>query len=149
MFQTAVANLVADFNRKLCANGARYVLIYADTDPLGCMNLRCSSNYEHEQIGPLLGAMLEAGEKVKLMLADLLKARPLLMPAPVVVSTAEVEAGACPGCGAAWNGRDVHQCPTPAFVEVPTEQAVQMLLDALMTNLQLRGGKPSAIIQPG
>jgi hypothetical protein len=132
MFQTAIANLVADFNRKLCANGARYVLIYADADSLGRMSVRCSSNYPQDQIGPLLGALLEAGDKVKQMLTDLFKAHPMQLPA--TIDPANLSAEEAP----------------PELVEVPTEQAVQMVLDALMTSLKLRGAeKASPIIQPG
>jgi len=131
MFQTAIANLVAKFNRKLCANGARYVLVYADADALGRMSVRCSSNYPQDQIGPLLGSLLEVGERAKQMLSDLFKAHPMRLPAPV-----DSENPPAPDAA-------------PEFVEVPTEQAVQMLLDALMLNLQLRGGKPaSAVIVP-
>jgi hypothetical protein len=132
MFQTAIANLVADFNRKLCANGASYVLVYADTDALGRMSVRCSSNYPQGQIGPLLGSLLEPSEALKQMLSDLFKAQPMRVLAPV-----DPENPPAPDAA-------------PAFVEVPTEQAVQMVLDALMINLQLRGVKPaSAIIVPG
>jgi hypothetical protein len=130
MFLTPVANLVADFNRKLCANGARYVLIYADADALGRMSIRCSSNYPTEEIGPLLGALLEAGDKVKQMLIDLFKAHPMQLPLPAPVDPA-IDA-------------------PPELVDVPTEQAVQMVLDALMTNLKLRGAEnASPIIRPG
>jgi hypothetical protein len=136
MFQTAIANLVADFNRKLCANGASYVLVYADTDALGRMSVRCSSNYPQEKIGALLGSLLEAGDTVKQMLADLFKAHPMRLPAQLEA----VSDGVVPPAADA----------PPAFVEIPTEQAIIMVLDALMTNLQLRGAKPeSPILLPG
>jgi len=134
MFQTAIANLVAEFNRKLCANGARYVLVYADTDALGRMSVRCSSNYPQGQIGPLLGSLLEAGDKIRQMLTDLFKAHPMLLPAQPV------------GDGVASAVSDA----SLALVEVPTEQAVEIVLEALMANLKLRGAQPaSPILLPG
>jgi hypothetical protein len=123
MFQTPIANIVSDFNQQLCANGARYVLLYVDADILGQLNVRCSSNYQKENIGPLLGSMLEAGEAVKEMLSDLFKAHPMRLPEPI-----DPEAPEAP----------------PKLVEVPVEQAVAMVLDALLTNLQLRGAKPAS-----
>lgn len=125
MFQSPLANLIADFNRQLCAQGARYVLLYVDANAVGELGLRCSSNYPAEHVGPLLGSMLEPGEELRLMLSDLFKAHPMRLPAPV----------------------DPENPPAiPEFVEVPTEQAVEMVLSTIFTNLQLKGAKRASPI---
>lgn len=133
MFPTPVGVLVKQTGQRFSELGAVYVLLYVDTvDARGRLDIRMSSNYQDEQIGPLLGSLLEPGEKVKQMLADLFKTRPL-----------RVQVESMGSEGAPAQGED------PVFVDVPTDQAVEMVLAALMPNLQLKQAKPkSSIIVP-
>lgn len=145
MFQSPLANLIADFNRQLCAQGSRYVLLYVDANAVGELSLRCSSNYPAEHIGPLLGSMLEPSERLRLMLSDLFKAHPMQLP-DIHCATCKhgLHDGTCGLC--TEEGRCLCHDGKPALVEVPTEQAVEMVLAAIFTNLQLKGAKQASPI---
>lgn len=134
MFQSQIANIVAEFNRQLCMHGARYALVYVDTVSAvtGQLGVRMSSNVEPPAIASLFGSLLEPGEEVKQMLSDLFKAHPLMLPVPV-----DPENPPAPDA-------------TPVLIEVPVEQAVEVTLSALLTNLRLKDAqKPSPIVLPG
>jgi len=133
MFTSPIANAIKAFNHKLCELGCHYALIYTDVDVVsGQVGIRMSSNFNNEQVAGLLGSLLEPSEKARDMLTELFKAHPLRFPAPVDPENPPAA--------------DV----TPVLVEVPTEEAVEMVLSALLTNLQLKGAKkPSPIILPG
>jgi hypothetical protein len=132
MLQSPIANTVANVNRELCSHGCRYALIYVDASVNGQVSVRMSSNVEPQHIAGMLGSMLEPGEAVKQILSDLFKAHPMVMAAPI-----DPENPPAPDA-------------TPVLVEVPVEQAVEMVLATLLTNLQLKGAKPaSPIIQLG
>ena len=127
--------LIATINQELCKAGCRYALVYTDMDPLGRMNVRMSSNVETQQIAALLGSLLEPGEKVKQLLADVFKAHP--MQAAVAPNPPDPNI-------------DPDEQETPALVEVPVEDAVKLVLETLLTNLQLKGAdKASRIVVPG
>ena len=134
MFNSALANFIAAINQRFCEHGYHYALIYADTTNVttGEVGMKLSSNFAPEQLGPLLGSMLEAGEVVKKMLRELFEAHPL----QALATPMPVE-GEVPVSG--------------ELVEVPTEQAVEMVLAALLSNLQLKGSakKPSPIVLLG
>ena len=134
MFSSPIATVIKSFNHKLCELRCHYALIYTDTVDLsaGQVGIRMSSNVEPEKIAALLGSLLEPGEKARAMLTDLFKAHPMRFPAPFDPENP-------PAADA-----------TPVLVEIPTDQAVEMVLTALLTNLQLKGAKkPSPIIMPG
>jgi hypothetical protein len=133
MFTSPIATLIKAFNHKLCELQCHYALIYTDTDVLsGQVAIRMSSNFNNEQAASLLGSLLEPGEKARAMLTELFKTHPLRFPAPIDPANPPAPDA------------------TPVLVEVPTAEAVEMVLEALLTNLQLKGAKqPSPIIALG
>ena len=134
MFTSPIANLIKAFNHKLCELRCSYALIYSDMVDLsaGTVGIRMSSNVEPDKIASLLGSLLEPGEKVRAMLTELFKAHPLRFPAPIDPANPPAPDA------------------TPVLVEVPTAEAVEMVLEALLTNLQLKAAKqPSPIIALG
>lgn len=117
------SQIVAQFNQNMCASGTSYVVIYTDTvDVLtGKLGVRMGSNVQPAQIAGLLGSLLEPGARVRGLLSDLFKAHPLQVPkAPVDPNDPEAK---------------------PEFVEVPVEQAVEMVVGLLMTNMELKGAQ--------
>lgn len=130
MFHTPIANIIANFNQQLCQHGCHYALIYVDAVNMttGQLGVKMSSNVEPEKIAGLLGSLLEPGEQVRSMLTGLFKAHPLRLPAtPDPKNPPAADA-------------------TPVLVEVPVDQAVDMALTALLTNLQIKGAKKASPI---
>lgn len=134
MFPTPLSQLINRFSQQLSQFDTRFVLVYVDTvDVRGQLAVRLSSNYDQAAIPGLLGSLLEPGLKLREMLTELFRAHPLRVPAPPVDPANPPEPDA-----------------TPVLVEVPLEEAVEMVCTSLLTNLQLRGVKqPSPIIALG
>lgn len=128
MFPTPLSQLIGRFNQQLSALDTRFVLVYVDTiDARGQLAVRLASNYDPAAIPGLLGSLLEPGPKLREMLTELFRAHPMRVPAPADPTSPVTDA-------------------TPVLVEVPLEEAVEMVCTSLLTNLQLRGVKPPSPI---